>query len=462
MSKQRRTSSLQTIQNHFAIYDSSGDIWMVDQNEIAEIRAGKEVNSLSFYKKAPAELKIKRFCEKSGFQDDPKQLINQFWISPNTHVFKKTAFSPIPMQLDVINFWVGPSEAVMGDWTEIRAFLLAVICDRNETVFKYLLRYLAHMLQHPEEKPGIMLVLLGAQGTGKGTFFKLLGKIWPRTTLEVNDVDHVVGNFNAVLEQKYIVCMDEALFAGDRKKLERLKSLITEPSCRIEQKYQPARIIDSYHRFIAASNNDQFAHIELDDRRFLFLRVANSMKGNNDYFNDLLSHINDPIAIGSMIFDLINMDLTSFNIRKRPSTDEHTNQKIQSLTGFDRYWFEVLQAGSLSGSDEPYMSEWDQPEFAATHTLTQQYKNFDKNSERYASTQGQYIAARLSKLCPSAKAARGKKSAHSDSQVRGYNLPSLSVARQEFEVVIGSSIYWADIVTQEVLRTIHIHEGAHP
>lgn len=461
VSKRSKSSSLTLIQKTFAIYDAAGEIWVVDQDEIAGIRSGMIETGISFYRKAPAEIKLRRFCEKIGLQEDPKALIYQFWVSPHTHEFKRTAFSPLATSLDTINFWVGPAQASAGCWSIVHSFLLDIICGGNEEVCTYLLMYLAHMLQRPEEKPGIMIVLLGAQGTGKGTFFKLLGKVWPRTTLEVNDVDHVVGNFNAVLEQKYVVCMDEALFAGDRKKLERLKSLITEPTCRIEQKYQPARIIDSYHRFIAASNNEQFAHIELDDRRFMFLRVSSIKKGDVSYFDGLLSAINNPVVIAAMIYDLESMDLTTFNVRRRPSTEEHLSQKIQSLTGFDRYWFEVLQAGSMGGSENIYLGEWSDPRFVSSYTLLGQYKNYDKNSERFASTQASHIALKISKLCKSSRPARGK-DPHSGRQVRGFYLPSLTTARQEFEEVLGGPVTWSDIAAQEVLKEYLIHEGAHP
>lgn len=461
MNKRSKPSSIALIQKHFAIYDAAGELWVVDQNEIAGIRSGAIETGVSFYKKAPAEIKLKRFCEKIGLQEDPKALISQFWVSPNTHEFKRTAFSPLATPLDTINFWVGPAEGSTGCWSVVHSFLLDVICAGNEEVCAYLLMYLAHMLQRPEEKPGIMIVLLGAQGTGKGTFFKLLSKVWPRTTLEVNDVDHVVGNFNAVLEQKYVVCMDEALFAGDRKKLERLKSLITEPTCRIEQKYQPARIIDSFHRFIAASNNEQFAHIELDDRRFMFLRVSSVKKADVRYFDGLLSAINNPAVIAAMIYDLERMDLTSFNVRRRPSTEEHLSQKIQSLTGFDRYWFEVLQAGSIDGSENIFLGEWSEPRFVSSYALMRQYKSFDKNSERFASIQASHIATKISKLCGSARSGRSK-DPHGGKQVRGFYLPSLTTARQEFEKVLGGSVTWSDIAAQEVLKEYLIHEGAHP
>jgi hypothetical protein len=47
-----------------------------------------------------------------------------------------------------------------------RDYLLDVICDGDLGLFDYLIRFLAHALQHPEEKPGIMIVLIGAEGVG--------------------------------------------------------------------------------------------------------------------------------------------------------------------------------------------------------------------------------------------------------------------------------------------------------
>ena len=68
-----------------------------------------------------------------------------------------------------------------GDWSRIRTHLYEVICDGDIELFEYLLDYVAHMLQRPEEKPGVMVVLLGSQGTGKGLFFQILQRVWGRT-----------------------------------------------------------------------------------------------------------------------------------------------------------------------------------------------------------------------------------------------------------------------------------------
>jgi hypothetical protein len=465
MVNKKTSKPLSILQDNFAIFEASGELWVVDMEEVAEIQSGERIGDLSFYKKHAGELKIKRFLEASSFDSDPKNLISQFWLSPKTRVFKQTAFSPKKTDNDTLNFWVGNVvEPKQGDWSQIREFLKGVICGGDRDVFEYLISYLGHMIQHPEEKPGIMVVLLGSQGTGKGTFFTLLRELWPRTMLQVGDIEQIVGTFNASLERHYVICMDEALFAGDRKKLDRLKYLVTEPVCRIEQKYQPSRTIDSYHRFFAASNSEQFAHIERDDRRFLFLRVVDSQKCNTAYFSLLHRQISDPLVISAMLYDLINLDISSFDIRRRPATNEHLNQKLQSLAGFERFWFEILQSGCLTGSDISSFDEWVDVRFVPTHTLIGNFKNYDKHSERYGTFQSRAIATHLEKYCPSAKSTRGK-SSHSK-QVRGYDLPSLQVARAEFQRAIGGEIDWGDsnvaAIFEALKRGYLVDEGAHP
>jgi len=415
---------------------------LIDLEQIEKIKSGASNEDISFYKKGPAEIKARRFLEGLAVSSDPKTIISQFWISPNTIEYKWLAFSPLPTPPTTLNFWVNSLiEPKKGDWSQLRLFIEQIICDNSKECSEYLIWFLAHMLQYPEKKPGIIIVLLGTQGTGKGTFFNLLRKIWSRTTLQVNDIDHVVGNFNAVLEQNYVVCMDEALFVGERKKLERLKSLITEPMLRIEQKYQPSRTIASFLRFFAASNSDQFAHIEKDDRRFVFLKIADSQKCNPEYFDAIHKLLDDEVVISAMVYDLLQIDISKFNPRLRPKTNEHINQKLQSLDGFERYWFEVLHSKNL-GCIESSFNDWSDARFVTTESLISNYKTFNKNAEKYGAFQSRNIAKSLKKLCPSAIKDKGK--AQHGKEARGYSLPTVEDGRKEFEGAIGGVIDWGD------------------
>jgi hypothetical protein len=406
----------------------------VDLQQVADVMSGKG-SEVSFYRRTEGLIIISRELENLPFPVKAADEFKNFLVNPNTQMFNAVAFSPLATPPSTLNYWIEPSiTPFQGDWFVIQEFLHTVICNNNVALNDYLIHYLAHMLQHPEEKPGIMIVFLSGQGCGKGTFYKLISRIWSRTTLQVSDIGEAVGQFNASLERNYVVCMDEALFAGDKKSLDKLKSLITEPKCRIEQKHQPSRSIDSYHRFFASSNHDHFAHVDKDDRRFLFIRLSSVHKQDQIYFDAVNDALDDDAVIAAMMHDLVNLDLTGFNIRQRPLTEEHLSQRLQSLSGFERYWYEVLQSGILDR-----FTEWDKPRFISTKHLTDFYKDYDKNAGRYSPIQQQHIASALKSICPSAIQARKKVL---NIQERGYELPDIKLARKEFETMLGTSVEW--------------------
>lgn len=89
------------------------------------------------------------------------------------------------------------------------------------------------------------------------------------------------GEFNSSLERSFIVWLDEAFFEKNRGATDSLKSLVTEPVIHINEKHQPARQINSFHRFFGASNSDFYKATDRDDRRDFVLRVSDSRKGDS-------------------------------------------------------------------------------------------------------------------------------------------------------------------------------------
>jgi len=434
---QKPVTALAAIQNRFALLNLSGEIRIVDRQQITDVLAGN-TKEISFYRRAEGQILITRELENLPYSVNTKVEYNNFINNPGTHVYNEVAFSPLATPASTLNYWIEPSiKPKEGDWFVIQEFIHTVICNNEVRLFDYFIRYLAHMLQHPEEKPGIMIVFLSGAGCGKGTFYKLLGRVWSRSTLLISDIGEAIGQFNAALERHFVVCMDEALFAGDKKSLDKLKSLITEPTCRIEQKHQPSRTINSYHRLFAASNHDHFAHVDKDDRRFLFIRLSSVHKQDQIYFDGVNDALDNDDAIAAMMYDLVNLDLTGFNVRKRPITEEHLSQRLQSLGGFERYWYEVLQSGFLSS-----FKDWAKPEFISSSSLINKYKEYDKNAGRFNPIQQQQISSTLKIMCPSAIPARKK---ILNSQERGYDLPNIDIARKEFELMLGTHLEWEDL-----------------
>lgn len=440
MTTQTALAALQLMQTRFAVVDLQGNIMIVDLQRVQQVQAGAPYTEVYFYERSDAEILMRRLVEAAGYGPWVRTLMSDFLTDNGTRFFDQIAFTPAKLGPNVLNLWIGPTiQATAGRFDLIEEFLFDVICDGNLADYNYLISFLAHALQMPQEKPGVMPILIGGQGTGKGTLLRLISKIWGRTALQVADVDQVIGRFNAAIERNFIILMDEALFKGDNKSLERLKSMITEPVIGIEQKMQPSRTITSVHRFIAVTNHEKFARVDRDDRRFVFFRVSDCRQGDHAYFERLHAEIEAGAAVSAFAHHLQQLDLSRFNVRIRPKTTEHANQKIQSLEGFDRFWFEALYTGSLQGGRQIIgKEEWLAGDFISTVDLLEHYKTFNKNSERYAPMQSRELKSRLEQLCKSVCPARG--SGALSKTVRGYKLPSLSQARAEFETFLGGSV----------------------
>ena len=435
---------LQELQQRYCLFKLAGGIWVAELDDIKSVQAGTQRTEVAMYRKEDGKLLMQRHLETVHAPSEPKKVVANFMVSSNTKVYDAVAFSPLPVPEGTLNYWTGsPVIPKKGDWSTVKSFLLWVICGGDIGLYRYLVMFLGHMLLKPHEKPGIMIVLLGGQGTGKGTFFSLLHALWSRTTLLVSDVSHVIGSFNAGIERNYVLCMDEALFAGDKKTTERLKSFVTERQVTIEQKYQPRRNIESFHRMFSSSNHAHFAQVDADERRFLFMEVSDAYQGDFAYWEDVHAAIANQDVISAMVHDLQSLDLSMFNVRARPKTNAHTDQKLRSLSGFDRYWFEVLGSGefddqTLLDATEP----WSTPCFISTDKLKGGWKSYEKGQRLFGGRQEREMHAAMRRLCPSAKL--GRHQSKLNGQKRGYSLPSLTVARAEFAKAIGGEVHWDD------------------
>ena len=336
--------------------------------------------------------------------------------------------------------WVGPyRKARKGHWKLIDTFLKNVICDGDEDSYNYLINYIAHALQLPEKKPGVMIILMGGQGIGKGTLGRIIQKIWPSTYLQVSNIDAITGNFNGALERSFIVFMDEALFAGDRKSSDALKSLVTEPLILINEKHQPARQTKSYHRFIAATNAMHLKHTDNDDRRDFVLQVSERHKNDHNYWNELDHEMNHG-GIEAFMYDLLERDLTKFNVRAKPSTAALMEQKLMSLGSIERWWHNCLEYGEFESIDEhgkiATSGKW--TDYHETSSLVKYVMEFS-GGKLFRKPTPKDIVSTLTKICPSITKGQETKGGF---RRRGLWVPKLHVAREEFDTYIGGKVSW--------------------
>ena len=430
---------------NYALIDISGSTYFLDMSNVHEVLTGNgdpTTNMLKFISLGDIKRKMRRFLLQSDIGIEQKEIDRaiQIWESnPRTTWYNGLDFDPNGTPDNVLNLWRPEAVApIEGDCEIISDYLLKVLSGGDDEKYQYLLKYLAHAIQRPEEKPQIMLVLYGGQGTGKGTFIRLLEAIWPYTTVMIQDANEVVGRFTGVMERSFFVCFDEAWFPGDKKIGAALKSKVTEPIIRVEEKMQPARSIKSCHRLIAVTNDRHFANTERDDRRFCFFEISDERKQDHEYFNRLHASFKDDNTLPAFVYQLKNLDLSNFNVRNRPITSELTEQKIASLEPLDAFILDILEAGSFNKLTPIDMTNG---AFIRTEQFREELLDFHPNARKHKPISDKYITSHILEVIPSAK--RDQQRVGVDNR-RGLIWPPLDVCRQEFEKYLGGKIPWPD------------------
>lgn len=284
-----------------------------------------------------------------------------------------------------LNLWQGFAiKPKPGSWVRMKSHILEVICDGNRELYDYVLNWAARMVQFPAQRGEVAIVMKGVEGSGKGTLASALRRIMGQHALKISNSKHLTGNFNAHLRDCVFLFADEAFFAGDKAHVGVLKSIITEDSLTIEAKYANAMETPNYLHLMMASNEDWVVPAGPEARRFLVLVTAKTKVRNFPYFDAIRVEMESG-GYEAMLHDLMQHDLTGFNVRDVPDTDGLQEQKKLSLDTSAAWWVDCLHRGYVYRSKlglEKHFGEW--REIETTEVLYNSYTEFAKaKNERH-------------------------------------------------------------------------------
>ena len=228
------------------------------------------------------------------------------------------------------------------DLTLIKTHLKEIICDGCEDSYSFLIGWLAQMVQQPEEKPPVAILLKSVEGTGKGTFYELLKAVLGKNAYQVNGNGQLVGRFNSIIDGRLLVFGDEVDMT-DKRQYDKLKSLISEKTQSVERKGlepEPVRVLA---RFIFTGNHDHLIKAGTNERRWLVLEPSPKNQNNSNYWESLYKSISG-VAPGKFLYCLLKKDLSHFNIRKPPVTQGLIDQKLASLKLQEIWMYEQLSS----------------------------------------------------------------------------------------------------------------------
>jgi hypothetical protein len=344
---------------------------------------------------------------------------------------------------DQFNRWQGWGvQPVRGDWSRMRAHIREVIAGDDPVVDTYVIKWCARMVQRPWEVGEVVLMLRSLEGAGKGTFGQVLMQIAGAHGIYLGSEDHLVGAFNDHLFGRVFVFADEGVFAGDKAGVNKLKSLATEPGQSYNGKNRPLFSGRNAAHILAASNNLWVIPAGLDSRRWCVLDVSGARIGDRAWFEGIHAELVNGGA-AAMLYDLLHMDLSGFDVRDYPVTDALIDQRDISLDT-DLAWLkDCLSRGYVWASvcgQETHFNEW-HPEMS-TDVLYRSYEKYarSRQARRIHSREafGRFLASTGASLKRLTDAVIGERGSGFSGQLvmaprpNGYVLGDLAAARADF------------------------------
>jgi hypothetical protein len=171
------------------------------------------------------------------------------------------------------NCWTGFSRipsmvANLNKCSFFKRLVREAACSNDESKYKYLMGYLAHLIQRPDEIPGVAIVFPGGKGEGKSFLCERIMDLVSRHRCKVSSTDQIYGPHNDHMAGAIVVVAEEAFWAGSKKDVGKLQDLITSPTILINPKGTPAYEMESHVRLFIPSNEAWIVPAGHDERRY--------------------------------------------------------------------------------------------------------------------------------------------------------------------------------------------------
>ena len=290
---------------------------------------------------------------------EKKKPIATWWSHhPQRRQYEQVVFAPGKEIPNVYNLWQGFAVAPDYDNSEKKCALYLAhirenICQGNEQLYDYIIRWMANGVQYPGRPGGVALVLRGKMGIGKGEYVKHYGSLFGPNFIPVTKPEHISGQFNGHMGTAIVLFADECFVAGDNKHEQILKVLVTERQWLIERKGIDAARSNSCLHIILACNNDWSVPVDADDRRYCCIEVGDGRKRDHKYFAALVEQMQSG-GREALLGLLLKVDLTGFHTENFPRTAEHDRQRARTRHGIDAFIEEICHDGRLPCADGTY------------------------------------------------------------------------------------------------------------
>jgi phage/plasmid primase-like uncharacterized protein len=297
------------------------------------------------------------------------------WDCRHRMLMRLAAMRTIVANSDVMKFWSGdarkwvlkknivfdpketPSPAESGPTATVNLFngwqmrpkkgncllirtLLAHLCNGDEELETWILRWLAYPLRNPGAKMPTSIIMHGDEGSGKNFFFERVVKpIY-------GDYGYVIGNdqleskFNDWASMKLFMVADEVVTRAELKQMKgKLKGLISGETVIVNPKGMPEHVEKNQMNFVFLSNELQPLALDKTDRRYLVVWTPPAL--GREFYESVGAEIAQGGIEAFYHFLMYELDMGDFNAHTKPIYNDAKDSLIEkSLAPAERFYRE--------------------------------------------------------------------------------------------------------------------------
>jgi phage/plasmid-associated DNA primase len=248
------------------------------------------------------------------------------------------------------------------------------------------------MIQFPEQKSNAHPVFYGKQGTGKTTLIEMF-EIWlgkSKVIQSTNPSRDVWGQFNHLMLNAVIVNLNEVSKRDLLNAEGQIKGMITDSTLAINQKGRDAFYVQSFHRLVSTTNNEDTFRTSFDDRRNLMIECHHVRDA--EYFRQLRVFMND-VNVMKTVYEYFKTlpGADTFISLKKPTTQYQDNMRELSKSPI-LLWLESFCVNPRPGDNNTRKTEF------SNEQLYSEFKLYlEENGFKYECNSNQF-AVRLAQM----------------------------------------------------------------
>ena len=190
------------------------------------------------------------------------------------------------------------------------------------------------MFQFPEIRPEVVIILMGTTGVGKDKLITMLLKLMGYINYAYRTANQkdVFGEFTESIYNKLLLQFNEAEGKVALENHEALKNLCTEEENKINIKKKTLFHQTNLLRIFVVSNNKTPYNVQHNDRRGFIVKSTDKLQEDRVFFGKFTNDMNNQDYLNTLFTELMNIDLSKFDVKDRPKTDIFEKMRYDNIT----------------------------------------------------------------------------------------------------------------------------------